>query len=114
MGYWKIDTNEQKDILNIELVGELPPERAQEFAIDFLEAQKGLDPKNCKVVFDVSRWYIYPCDVKSILHDFFVMYREKGYKVVLMKIYLPQKELRRQMVQLAEKVKLETLEFFII
>ena len=114
MGYWNIKANQEKKVLNIELVGDLKPEEAHIFIEDFFKAQEKINPKECKLVFDLGRWFIYPRDVEMMLKDFFIMYKEKGYSVVVMKIFLPQKELRRKMEILAEKVGLETLEFYIV
>ena len=114
MGYWKIDADNEKQLLNIELVGEIPYEQALKFLPDFFKAQEKIEPKECKIVFDLGRYKLYPSQVEEILKIFFEIYRDKEYKVVVMKIFRPQKELARKMRLLSEKVGLTTLEFFII
>lgn len=115
MGYWNINVDRKSKVLNIELVGEFRTEDERaDFIPQLFEAQNNINSEEFMLSFDLGRFHLYPCDVEQMLRPFFEMYKSEGYRVVQMKVFKPQKELAYQMVKLAKKVDLETLEIFVI
>ena len=113
MGQWKIksDTNKEgNDIFRIELIGDLPLETAPDFLRDFNYAQNHIkDYNNTIIVFDLSRYKLYPCYVEQALRPFFEIYKARCYKRVIMNLFKPQKVLGYKMEQLAKKLFLRDM-----
>ena len=93
MGQWKIknDTNkERNDIFRIELIGGLSLETALDFLRDFNYAQNHIkDYSNTIIVFDLSRYKLYPKFTEQALRPFFEIYKARRYKIVIMNLFKP-------------------------
>ena len=113
MGQWKIknDTNKEgNEILRIELIGDLPLETAPDFLRDFNYAQNYIkDYNNTIIVFDLSRYKLYPKFTEQALRPFFEIYKARRYKRVIMNLFKPQKVLGSKMEQLAKKLFLRDM-----
>ncbi|MDO5517957.1 MAG: hypothetical protein Q4F66_10400 [Clostridium sp.] len=114
MGKYNIEVHKEDKILKIELIGSLDDEQAHEFVDSFFEAQEGIIPSECKIIFNLGYCELYPIDVEEILKPFFLMYKENNYDLIMMEVFKAQKELAYQMARLANKVGLASFDFRVI
>ena len=71
--------------------------------------KKMKDFNNTIIVFDLSRYKLYPYYVEQALRPFFEIYKARCYKRVIMNLFKPQKVLGYKMEQLAKKLFLRDM-----